>query len=140
MDYIIEIADVNRDGLISFREFESVAKRGLLPPANGAYKRASASNNFNAAQDRRKVLPTSSLLNKREVSQLKKLFDDLDVNGDGTLDKRELRMIIQEFNLALSEKEITDWINKADSNGDGAVDFTEFVEAYERQQQGNLSN
>ena len=62
------------------------------------------------------------------------------MNGDGTLEKRELRMVLQEFNLALSEKEITDWINKADSNGDGAVDFTEFVKAYERQQQGNLSN
>lgn len=34
VDYIIQVADVNGDGLISFREFESVAKRGLLPPAN----------------------------------------------------------------------------------------------------------
>ena len=85
-------------------------------------------------------MPASSLLNKREISQLKKLFDNLDVDGDGMLGKRELRMVVQEFDLALSEKEITDWVNKADSNGDGAVDFTEFVEAYEKQQQGNLSN
>lgn len=73
------------------------------------------------------------MLNKREVSQLRKLFDEVDVNGNGTLDKRELRMVLQAHDRALSKSEISDWVNKVDYNGDGVVDFAEFVAAYERQ-------
>lgn len=42
-------------------------------------------------------------------------------------------MVLQAHDRALSKSEISDWVNKVDYNGDGVVDFAEFVAAYERQ-------
>ena len=61
---------------------------------------------------------------------MKKNFDDIDIDGDGTLTKRELRIVLKNFGANLPQSEINEWIERADTNGDGVIDFDEFVAAY----------
>lgn len=59
---------------------------------------------------------------------MKKNFDDIDIDGDGTLTKRELRIVLK--NYGTKKSEIDAWVERADTNGDGVIDFNEFLSAY----------
>lgn len=59
---------------------------------------------------------------------MKKNFDDIDIDGDGTLTKRELRIVLR--NYGTKKSEIDAWVERADTNGDGVIDFNEFLSAY----------
>jgi len=58
---------------------------------------------------------------------LSKMFSIADANGDGVLQPDELRRMLRLCNFALSEQEITEFVNAADTNHDGLVDYDEFV-------------
>jgi len=58
------------------------------------------------------------------------------VDGDGTLSKKELQILISQSGMQLSEGDIYDWLNFADTNGDGVIDFNEFIAAYARLAEG----
>ena len=65
----------------------------------------------------------------KEIEELKRNFDEIDIDGDGTLTKRELRIVLRNFGTKISQSEINEWIDRADTNGDGVIDFNEFVAA-----------
>lgn len=56
-------------------------------------------------------------------------FTTMDIDGDGTLSRRELRMLLSGLSRSLSEEIITELINNADTNRDGVISFKEFKEA-----------
>ena len=65
---------------------------------------------------------------------MRRKFNEIDIDRGGTLTRKEIKILIRNSGLGLSDKEITAWINKADTNGDGEIDFNEFVEAYKRRE------
>merc|ERR1719409_977766 len=62
----------------------------------------------------------------------RRAFVSGDTNNDGTLDKQEMRRLIEHFELQLTEKEFEDLWEMVDVGGEpsGAVDFWELVEAF----------
>ena len=67
----------------------------------------------------------------------------MDIDGDGTLTRRELRMLLSGLSRSLSEEIIAELVNKADTNRDGVITFREFKEAaqqelYSGSQGGNV--
>jgi hypothetical protein len=54
------------------------------------------------------------------------LFSSLDVDGSGALDKDELWVKLS----SIGDEQATQLIDMVDTNGDGVVDFTEFVHAF----------
>jgi calcium-dependent protein kinase len=72
----------------------------------------------------------SQLVTHKEIKELKKVFQALDKNGDGRLSKEELMEGYKSTLGALDlEKKIIDVISKVDSDGNGFVDYTEFIQA-----------
>ena len=59
---------------------------------------------------------------------LKTLFDDVDVNGDGTITKQELHdaLIRGQLNFQFDIKTVELIVNKYDTNHDGEINFEEF--------------
>ena len=49
-----------------------------------------------------------------------------DVDGNGLIDREELRKVMASLNESLSEEELEAMIKEADTNGDGQISFEEF--------------
>ena len=62
-----------------------------------------------------------------------KVFKDLDKNGNGLISASELKAICDELTGddedMVSQKEVDQMISLVDRNGDGQIDFEEFVQA-----------
>ena len=50
-----------------------------------------------------------------------------DMDGNGTIDRDELRNVMKQLGEKLSEEDIEEMIQEADKNGDGLIDYDEFV-------------
>ena len=50
-----------------------------------------------------------------------------DKDGNGKISKEELKLVMKNLGENLTDAEISEMILEADDNGDGAVDYEEFV-------------
>ena len=53
----------------------------------------------------------------------------MDANGDGVVTKEELRTLLKGLGEEVTDEVVDEMIAIADENGDGKVDFEEFVKA-----------
>jgi calcium-dependent protein kinase len=54
----------------------------------------------------------------------------MDTNGDGKLDKKEIKAgYLEYFGKSMSDEEIDEMFDKVDVDGSGAIDYSEFVVA-----------
>ena len=70
----------------------------------------------------------------KDVTRLEKLrnaFETFDVNGDGCLDKSELLAVLTRAGggSSMKEEDALEFLELFDANNDGAMQYTEFVEA-----------
>ena len=54
----------------------------------------------------------------------------IDVNKDGYLSKEEFAKILKSQNESISDEEIEKMMKVVDENGDGKIQFEEFVKAF----------
>ena len=71
----------------------------------------------------------SAKLTQDQVAELRKAFDVMDENKDGTVTKDELKTLLSGMGEDVTDDVINEMISIADENGDGKVDFEEFVKA-----------
>lgn len=62
------------------------------------------------------------------VRELEHVFRKFDANGDGKISAAELGAIMSSLGQATSDEELDKMMKEIDSDGDGFVDFDEFVE------------
>ncbi|TKR73341.1 hypothetical protein L596_020660 [Steinernema carpocapsae] len=67
-----------------------------------------------------------------DLENLKALFDLYDADGDGYFDKTDLKNALSKTGKQFTDEEIEKMILAADTNGDGKVDYVEYlnIEAY----------
>lgn len=66
-----------------------------------------------------------------DFSQVRRVFELFDRNGDGRITKKELSDSLENLGIFIAEKDLTQMIEKIDVNGDGFVDIEEFKALYE---------
>ncbi|CAL5211585.1 unnamed protein product [Lathyrus oleraceus] len=66
-----------------------------------------------------------------DPTELKRVFQMFDKNGDGRITKKELTDSLENLGIFIPDKELTQMIEKIDVNGDGCVDLDEFGELYQ---------
>ncbi|XAR56068.1 hypothetical protein NMG60_11036372 [Bertholletia excelsa] len=64
-------------------------------------------------------------------TELEGIFSTFDKNKDGFITKQELRESLKNMGMQVTETEVADMVEKADSNGDGLMDLDEFCELFE---------
>ncbi|CAD0082067.1 unnamed protein product, partial [Aureobasidium vineae] len=70
-------------------------------------------------------------LTPEQIKELKEVFNVFvsppKEDGSGTISAEELRNVMKSIGENLSDSEIDEMIKEADANGDGNIDYDEFV-------------
>ena len=69
-----------------------------------------------------------NMMNSRDsLHDVKLAFEVFDADGDGTISKAELKQALCHSGYRITEAEFEEVFNETDTNGDGEIDFEEFV-------------
>ncbi|KAI9265004.1 putative calmodulin [Phascolomyces articulosus] len=123
IESIVKSVDSNRDGRIDFNEFVVAMTRHLPPPT------PQQQQDPQGTPKRSQTYPPTN--NKRtsggyEDNELKQCFHAFDKNGDGFISINELEEVMNKLGERLTQQELKDMMEDADTNRDGMIDFKEF--------------
>merc|ERR1719336_448635 len=132
VDAIFKLGDVNGDGEIDMEEFLAV-----MVPSVGMSMSSVSSSSFS------KTTITSTSFSKTtvsstsmcsvgmtfgSVSDAKSAFQRFDINGDGVMDREEMKQMMNSAaGKKVSDAEVNALFQKGDIDGDGQLDMHEFV-------------
>ena len=68
-------------------------------------------------------------LSKEQTDELRKAFSAMDANGDGVVEKDELKNLLKGLGEDVNDAVVDEMMALADTDGDGKVNFEEFVKA-----------
>ena len=71
---------------------------------------------------------TARMTDKDSREDILKVFALFDADGKGRINLRDLKRVAKELGEAMSEAELLEMIERADSNGDGEVSKEDFIE------------
>src|SRR3954462_3888607 len=66
-------------------------------------------------------------LTHEQIQEFKEAFSLFDKDGDGTITTKELGTVMRSLGQNPTEAELQDMIQEVDSNGNGQIDFPEFL-------------
>ncbi|BGP19599.1 Calmodulin-3 [Rhodosporidiobolus nylandii] len=66
-------------------------------------------------------------LSEAQIAEFKEAFSLFDKDGDGTITTRELGTVMRSLGQNPTEAELQDMINEVDADGNGQIDFPEFL-------------
>ena len=72
-------------------------------------------------------------LTKNQIDEFKEAFLLFDKDGDGKITQKELGAVMQSLGETPTAAELHDMINDADTDGNGTIDFSEFLTMMVRQ-------
>ncbi|CAL9772929.1 unnamed protein product [Musa acuminata subsp. burmannicoides] len=124
--------DKNGDGCITFEELSTVIKSlGLKPNEGEVHKmiREIDANGNGTIEFQEFLNLMASKLNKGIDSEdeLKEAFKVFDKDQNGFISATELRNVMISLGEKLTDEEVAQMIREADLDGDGQVNFEEFV-------------
>ena len=120
---IFSAADVDQDGYLSEEEIRLTFSRINLP---ASYARRV----FEAADlddDEKISFEEWRTFVEPKLQRLQEAFSHFDKNGDGNIDSHEMYHVLEELELEVTEKDAELLRQEIDHNGDGKVDFADFL-------------
>lgn len=110
--------DTDGSGFLAFEEF-AAALFGLIPNPVGDAATRSAMDRV-----RHRIAERGGLNGIRSLGRIMRIMDD---NGNGKLNRDELKYGLRDFGVDLSDKDLDTVIRTFDRNGDGHVDYDELL-------------
>jgi Ca2+-binding EF-hand superfamily protein len=140
VDAIFAIGDKNKDGEIDIDEFMSVMRPSAGTMTVSSSSSSSFSSSFKSTSFQSSSVTSSSFSSSSSssfcsvgmtfgsVNDAKMAFKRFDVNGDGVMDKTEMKdMMSSAAGKPVSDSEVNALFSKGDIDGDGQIDMQEFV-------------
>ncbi|CAH1793151.1 unnamed protein product [Owenia fusiformis] len=73
------------------------------------------------------ALAVDDRLTEEQIAEFKEAFSLFDKDGDGTITTKELGTVMRSLGQNPTEAELQDMINEVDADGNGTIDFPEFL-------------
>jgi hypothetical protein len=73
-------------------------------------------------------MPPADPESEADLKQLRRLFESIDSDGSGLLDRAEVQLLAEQLGATLSTAEMDEAMREMDEDGSGEVDFEEFAE------------
>ncbi|VVT57811.1 uncharacterized protein SAPINGB_P005881 [Magnusiomyces paraingens] len=133
---IIDSADIDKNGVIDINEFINLMPAftgGASFREGGGNNSSNSSNSYNSGsrggsgRGSNQSNPNSA---QEEEDELRRAFQEFDVNGDGYISAKELLTIMKTVGETLTEDEVKAMIREVDNNDDGQIDYIEFCKLY----------
>ena len=115
---LIDRLDTSGKGTIDYNEF---VKAALLPVRSG-----SSDDRLEVLDDTLRHMIWDASFSE---SSLRRLFARFDRTGSGMISKRDFKYGFEKMGLQVTSQDIKDLIRRLDHNGDGLVNYSEFVDA-----------
>jgi calmodulin len=109
---IINNVDVDGSGTVDFNEFLRMMSR--------SHCHVSRTGSGNKAADH-------AQRSAEEVEEMRQAFRVFDIDGNGLIDAHELKLTMLTLGENLSDRDVKQMIKLADRNGDGKIDYEEFI-------------
>eukprot|EP01135_Chromosphaera_perkinsii_P006024 Nk52_evm2s382 gene=Nk52_evmTU2s382 len=74
-------------------------------------------------------------LSRNQVHELRTAFQLFDKDGDGTISTREVGTVLNSLGQVHTASELQEMIDEADADGNGVIDFDEFLQMMARKMQ-----
>ncbi|KAL3890968.1 hypothetical protein ACJMK2_003234 [Sinanodonta woodiana] len=130
-----DIFDMDKDGKLSHGELRSVMRLlGLLCSEKELdtiiHDMDSDGNGFVEYKEFESYAIANDLLRKSNELDYELLdaFKYFDKDGNGYIDRDELKAVLTQFGDKMTEEEVDNVLHEADTNGDGRIDYPEFCE------------
>jgi Ca2+-binding EF-hand superfamily protein len=134
VDAIFNLGDINKDGEIDLEEFLAV----MVPGAGFSNVQSSSTYQFQSVSTYQSSSSSTSYTSTSSsssvgmtfgsVSDAKTAFRRFDTNGDGVMDKEEMKNLMSAAcGKQVSNSEIDALFKKGDLDGDGQIDMQEFI-------------
>ncbi|XP_010505874.1 PREDICTED: calmodulin-2/4 [Camelina sativa] len=75
----------------------------------------------------KKAIGVLSQLTEDQLVECKEIFSSIDKDGDGCITTKELGTVMRSLGQNPTEAELQDMINEVDADGNGTIDFPEFL-------------
>ena len=85
------------------------------------------SDSCHFATSRLSLLAMADQLTEEQIAEFKEAFSLFDKDGDGTITTKELGTVMRSLGQNPTEAELQDMINEVDADGNGTIDFPEFL-------------
>ncbi|XP_059317942.1 calmodulin-3-like [Lycium ferocissimum] len=69
----------------------------------------------------------ANILNEDQIVEFQEAFSLFDKDGDGCITVEELGTVIRSLDQNPTEEELQDMVNEVDADGNGTIEFTEFL-------------
>ena len=148
---LMSLLDADDDGTIEWKEFVEVIKEAhkqakLVKQAELARQKAEAARHKASALHKKKAKGRSAAQKvaakfegqimaemarrkqEGEESDLASIFESFDLDGDGTLSRKELMIGLREFGISMSKTDAQELMSLLDADEDGTIEWEEFVE------------
>lgn len=110
---LIRQVDRNRDGMITIEEFVDLMN---LPTMRSSGIRSGSGKKSGLSK-----------LNSNQLNELRRAFEEIDINQSGGISKRELRQAFHYLDIKASDDEIDVVMDQMDTDDSGRIEFDEFA-------------